>query len=185
MRTLQGFTVVAAAGLALVATAAWGSPAELGVSARPAPATAEAVPSRLAQARRAVRTAERAVQGGRAYDIESDLLRGVRVWEVKVAQGAVRPHEIDVSADGRRILRRQRRARVDLDARRVAQAKVTLGSALTIAGARARTGTFDEAEIEREHGRLVWEVVFEHSGGREVEIKVDALTGKVVSVEND
>jgi uncharacterized membrane protein YkoI len=183
MRGIRRAGVVVAVGTLLSTAAASGAAGgesrTLGTAA-----SASASASQVAQARRAVRTAERAVRGGRAYDVESDRLRGRRVWEVKVAQGTARPYELDVSADGRQVLRRQRLTRIDDDVRKVARAQVALASALTIAGRRAR-GSFDEADIDRSRGRLVWEATFVRSGDREVEVAVDARNGRVLSVTTD
>lgn len=164
-----------------------------GAPGAPGAATAPGAPSAapgaaaggLAQARRAVLAAGRAVAHGRPYDVERDRLRGAPVWEVKVAQGRARPWELDVSADGRRVVRRHRRGHVDDDARKAARATVPLATALRTAGRRAGGGRFDEAEIDRARGRVVWEATFERGGGREVEVTVDARSGKVVAVRTD
>jgi uncharacterized membrane protein YkoI len=149
------------------------------------PAASPSAANRLALARRAVRTAERRVRHSKAYDIESDRLGGRRTWEVKVARGVSRPYELDVSADGRRVVRQRRRSRVDDDVRRVNQARVSLWRALRLAGRRVARGRFDEAGIDRERGRLVWEATFEQSGDREIEVTVDARTGRVVAIDRD
>ncbi|HWK30404.1 MAG TPA: PepSY domain-containing protein [Solirubrobacter sp.] len=147
-------------------------------------ASSSASVARLADARRAVRTAERKLRHGRAYDIESDRLRGQRVWEVKVARGTTHASVLDVRADGRRVVR-QRRTKVSDDVRKAAGAKVSLNRALKTAGARAAGGRFDEAEIDRWRGKLVWEATFKRSGDREVEVKIDARSGKVLDVSQD
>jgi len=141
--------------------------------------------SRLERAVRAARTAERRISGGRAYDIEADRHRGKRVWETKVAMGTTRAYEVDVSADGRKVVRVRRRWRTDDDVRKAARATVSLPRALRTAGRRAEGGTFDEAEIDRSRGRIVWEVTFRKSGDRELEVTIDARTGKVRGVTHD
>jgi uncharacterized membrane protein YkoI len=155
-----------------------------GSSTAPSAHSAASV-GRLAEARRAVRAAERGVPRGKAYDIETDRLRGRRVWEVKVARGTAQPYELDVSAGGDRVLRRTRASKVSDDVRKVARATVSLQRALSTAGRRVGQGTFDEAEIDRVGGRIVWEATFKRSGDRETEVKVDARSGKVVGVSTD
>jgi uncharacterized membrane protein YkoI len=148
-------------------------------------ATASQSASRLGQAVRAVRTAQRRIRRSKAYDIETDRFRGRRVWEVKVARGVTRPYELDVRADGRRVVRQRRKTRIDDDVRKLARATVTLPRALRTAARRARGARFDEAEIDRSRGRLVWDVEFKRSRDREVEVKVDARTGRVLEVDVD
>ncbi|MCZ7590026.1 MAG: PepSY domain-containing protein [Gaiella sp.] len=132
---------------------------------------------------RALRTAERRVRNGRPYDLERETHRGTRVWEIDVAVPGERPHELLVSLDGRRVVS-QSRIRRNLDAARAPQATVRLATALQTAARRA-DGRFHEAEIDRKRGRIVWEVNFERSGGRETEVTVDARTGRVVRIERD
>jgi uncharacterized membrane protein YkoI len=148
-------------------------------------ASSSASVTRLAEARRAVRAAEHKVRGSGAYDVESGRLRGRRVWEVKVARGTSSPYELDVSADGRKVVRQRRRAKISDDVRKLARAKVSLHNALKTAGSRAKSGRFDEAEIDRSRGRVVWEATFKRSGDREVEVRIDARNGKVIAVEVD
>lgn len=135
------------------------------------------------QARRALVTAAAAVRARRPYEIESDRVRGRWIWEVKVDTGTARPRELDVSAQGTKVLRNRRSARPDRDAVRSRSASISLATAITIAGRRAR-GCFDEAEIDRTRGRLVWSVSFKQ-GRTETEVDVDARSGAVVKIERD
>lgn len=191
MHRFQTVAAVVVAGAALSTATACGSSddtataTQSGSASSPPSASSSASASGLAPARRAVRTAERKVRRGDAYDIERDRLRGRRVWEVKVARGSSRPYELDVRADGRKVLRQRRRSKVGDDVHKVGQARVSLNRALKIAGRRARGGRFDEAEIDRWRGRIVWEATFERSRDREVEVKVDARNGRVLAVTTD
>jgi uncharacterized membrane protein YkoI len=164
---LIGALVAAAAGLALV----------VGAKSDAAPAGG------AAEARQAIGTARAATHGAPAYDIESERRRGASVWEVKLATGGGRAVEVDVSADGRRVVHRHALAKRDDEARLVGSAKVTLAAALRTADAHA-SGPFDEAELDREHGSLVWSVSF-GTGADEVEIEVDARSGAVVGTDRD
>lgn len=184
MRTIHRGGLALAACSILAAGLAGESGADTDHPAAGPRATAAAV-DRLTQATRAVRTAQRAVRDGTAYDIESDRRAGRRVWEVKVARGTARPYEFDVSADGHTIVHRGRRARLDDDARKAARARTTLAAALRTAGRRVGSGTFDEAEIDRWRGRVVWEATFEQPGDRETEVRIDASNGKVLAVTVD
>jgi uncharacterized membrane protein YkoI len=136
-----------------------------------------------AEAGKAIATARAAAGGAPAYDIESERRRGTSVWEVKLATGGGRAVEVDVSADGRRVVHRHDLANRDHEASLVGSAKVTLAAALRTAAAQA-SGPFDEAELDREHGSLVWSASF-GSGENEVEIEVDAGSGAVVGTDRD
>jgi uncharacterized membrane protein YkoI len=47
-------------------------------------------------------------------------------------------------------------------------------------------GTVKEAEIEKEHGKLVWSFDIAVPGSKDIkEVAVDAMTGQVVSVETE
>ena len=56
-------------------------------------------------------------------------------------------------------------------------------SALAIAAAEFPGGTVVEAEIEEEHGRLVYDIHVKVDGDGEYEVLIDAMTGVVVDVE--
>jgi uncharacterized membrane protein YkoI len=68
----------------------------------------------------------------------------------------------------------------------LAQAKITEDSARAVALARVPHATVKEVELEQEHGSLVWsfDLVVAGKAGIE-EVNVDALTGKIVSVEHE
>ena len=65
-----------------------------------------------------------------------------------------------------------------------AQAKVSEAAARSTALAKVHKGTISSAELEREHGRLIWSFDIAKPGTRNItEIQVDAKTGKVVSTQ--
>jgi uncharacterized membrane protein YkoI len=68
----------------------------------------------------------------------------------------------------------------------LAKAKITEDSARALALARVPHATLTEVELEEEHGSLVWsfDLVVAGKPGIE-EVNVDALTGKIVSVEHE
>ena len=66
------------------------------------------------------------------------------------------------------------------------QATVTRDQALVTALAKAPGGTVKEAELEKEHGRLIWSFDIATPGSTDItEVQVDARTGEVVSVEKE
>lgn len=139
--------------------------------------------SRLSSAGRAVKTAGKKVSHGRPYDVERDRYKGKQVWEIKVAAGKGRPTELDVSANGRKVVRRSRHKRDD-DVAKALKAKVSLAKALRTAGKRAK-GRFSEGEIDRKGGKIVWTASFKQSGGAEKEVIIDARTGKVIKTKTE
>jgi hypothetical protein len=64
------------------------------------------------------------------------------------------------------------------------QAKVTKEDAQTIALQRA-PGTVESAELEREHGKLVYSFDIRNGRGTIDEVQVSAITGKIVRVEHE
>jgi hypothetical protein len=65
-------------------------------------------------------------------------------------------------------------------------ANVSKSDAERIALTRAPGGTVKEAELEKEHGKLVWSFDIATPGTVDVtEVQVDAVTGQVVSVERE
>lgn len=67
-----------------------------------------------------------------------------------------------------------------------AEAKITEQQATAIVLGRVPNGVIKSAELEREHGRLVWSFDVARAGrGGVTEIQVDALTSKVVSTKHE
>jgi len=76
--------------------------------------------------------------------------------------------------------------RREVPANLLPQTAITEDSARAVALARVPKSTVRALELEREHGHLIWSfdlVVAEKPGIEEV--NVDALTGKIVSVEHE
>ena len=65
-----------------------------------------------------------------------------------------------------------------------AQAKIPEAAARSTALAKVHKGTISSAELEEEHGRLIWSFDIARPGTRNItEIQVDAKTGKIVSTQ--
>jgi uncharacterized membrane protein YkoI len=68
----------------------------------------------------------------------------------------------------------------------LARAKVTQEQATRTALARVPNGHVESAELESEHGKLVWSFDLAQKGKRgTTEIQVDAISGKIVSVKQE
>ena len=66
------------------------------------------------------------------------------------------------------------------------EAKITRNQAEHLALAKVAHGRVSAAELEREHGILIWSFDITQPGTRNIsEVQVDAKTGKVVSVKTE
>jgi len=71
-------------------------------------------------------------------------------------------------------------------ARLEARAKISRADAEKTALTKAPNGTVKEAELEEEHGKLIWSFDIAAPGTKNItEVTVDAITGEIVSVENE
>lgn len=117
---------------------------------------------------RAVQTASKGISA-KAYELDRERNR----WEVTFADGTQK----HVSLDGRRVTKT---TRDDRDSE-VNQARITLIGALRAAAPRAGDTRIEDADLDDDDGRLVWQVSF----SKDVDVDVDARTGKVLRVEKD
>ena len=71
-------------------------------------------------------------------------------------------------------------------AKLMAEAKVARADAEKIALGKVPNGTVKEAELEKEHGKLIWSFDLTTPDTKDItEVAVDAITGDVVSVEKE
>jgi uncharacterized membrane protein YkoI len=67
-----------------------------------------------------------------------------------------------------------------------AEAKISQADAQVTALAQAPNGTVKEAELEREHGKLIWSFDIATPDSKDItEVNVDAITGALVNVEHE
>jgi len=72
------------------------------------------------------------------------------------------------------------------DAELKAQAKVSETDARQTALAKVPNGTIKEAELEKEHGKIIWSFDVATPDTKDItEVNVDAVTGGIVSVEHE
>ena len=150
-RTIAGLTAT---------TAAIGGTAIFAASGATAASSTDAV--------RAVQTASKGISA-KAYELDRERNR----WEVTFADGTQK----HVSLDGRRVTKT---TRDDRDSE-VNQARITLIGALRAAAPRAGNTRIEDADLDDDNGRLVWQVSF----SKDVDVDVDARNGKVLRVEKD
>ena len=66
------------------------------------------------------------------------------------------------------------------------QAKITQAEAEKTALAKVPNGKIKAAELEKEHGKLIWSFDISTPGTKDItEVNVDAVTGQVVSVDKE
>jgi uncharacterized membrane protein YkoI len=74
----------------------------------------------------------------------------------------------------------------ETEAQLQAEAKISRAEAEKIALTKAPDGTIKEGELEREHGKLIWSFDIARPGTANItEVGVDAITGKIVSTEQE
>ena len=67
-----------------------------------------------------------------------------------------------------------------------AEAKISRADAQATALAKTPNGTVKEAELEREHGKLIWSFDIATPDTADItEVNVDAITGAIVNVEHE
>lgn len=74
---------------------------------------------------------------------------------------------------------------VKQNAKLAKQAKISMEKAREIAQVKEPNGKIEEAELEKENGKLVYSFDIRNEKGTITEVQVDARTGKVVSVEEE
>ena len=68
----------------------------------------------------------------------------------------------------------------------MSEAKVSKEDAQATAMARVPNGTVKEAELEKEHGKLIWSFDIATPDSQDItEVNVDAMNGKVVSTDKE
>jgi uncharacterized membrane protein YkoI len=72
------------------------------------------------------------------------------------------------------------------DSQLQAEAKISKADAEATARAQVPNGAVKEAELEREHGKLIWSFGFATPDSSDTtEVNVDAMTGSVVNIEHE
>lgn len=127
-----------------------------------------------AAAIQAIRTAEAEV-GGIAYEI--DDIDDDGVWDVEVWVGD-RSIEVEVSGDGASVVRTEDDDSMDSDDRAALEsAQVDIVEAIEIAIGEFG-GVLDDAELDDENDRWVWEVSIQGVGDVDVDIQTGEIVGR-------
>jgi uncharacterized membrane protein YkoI len=138
----------------------------------------------VAAALRALQTAARAVPNGKAFDLDDDTRGGQPSWEVKVASGQ-RQFDLDVTADGARVLNRREDRTPDDDVRKLRSVKVDAQRALRLAAQR-QAGKVTDLDLDTtDAGTVVWEVDFRQPDRSTTTVTIHARTGKVLGTSRD
>ncbi|WP_158300473.1 PepSY domain-containing protein [Arthrobacter crystallopoietes] len=98
-------------------------------------------------------------------------------WEVELISGGTE-HEVLVLADGSEVLDQRDKGPADEEDRRaVESATVSLAEAIETAQ-QAAVGDLEEASLEDENDKPVWEVEIRSEGGTLTEVLIDAVSGE-------
>jgi uncharacterized membrane protein YkoI len=131
---------------------------------------------------------------GSVVGVESDDEGGRAVWSVEVEGEDGRRHEVDVDDSGAVVGRDTdddgdddgRDDRDDRDDEVVDPAEATVTQADAEAAALAEVpGTVSRSHLEREDGRLEWDVDVDGEDGRRHDVQIDAETGEVLELDTD
>jgi uncharacterized membrane protein YkoI len=138
----------------------------------------------VAAAVRALQTAARAVPQGKAFGLDPETRGGQRVWDVKVASGQ-RQFDLDVTADGSRVLTRRQDPTPDDDVRKLRSVRVDASRAVRLA-ARHQDGQLTDLDLDTtDAGTVVWEVDFHQPDGSTATVSIHARTGKILDISGD
>ncbi|MFD1212053.1 PepSY domain-containing protein [Arthrobacter sp. GCM10027362] len=159
---IDGLPSPGATGTASPGATGMASPGATGAATRPT------------DGRSAVEAAEAAITDGRAVGIDFSNRR--QAWKVSVVGGDTE-YEVLVSADGREVLDRKNDGSAEPDDRSGLEAASTgLADALRTALDEV-PGTLDEASLDEEDGKPVWEIEIDGANGSSTRVKIDAATG--------
>ncbi|MCM3762826.1 PepSY domain-containing protein [Alkalihalobacillus oceani] len=141
-------------------------------------------------------TAEQAKQAvldevgeGRIKEIELEKNRGTYMYEIEVkVHGDDDDWYVDANT-GEVLASGHHKRGAEAQSQRTQQAdsaeRLSVEEAKNIALAHVGQGRVDDADLDRENGRLVYEIEIEQSGGDDVELIIDALTGEILHVDWD
>lgn len=189
MRKPMRIAVVAgtAGALALGGTAAAFAVQGGGQQAQPRAVASQPAAHADLSAKQARQLAQKLVPGGKVTKTELDREHGRAVWEVDLTKGG-RDYEVKIGRATGKVLSIHSESADEPEAHRSGQpatgAPTGAGQARQLARQAVPGGSITETERDYEHGRAVWEVDL-HKGGRGYEVKIDAATGKVLSVHYD
>ena len=119
--------------------------------------------------------------GGTAYEIDDQDDDGS--WEIDVAEGSTST-EVTVTADGTATVDDDTDDLDDEDRAALQTAKISLGDAITTA-LKQVDGTLDDAELEEQGGRHVWQVTIDTTDRGGVEVDVDVESGQATVATDD
>lgn len=132
-------------------------------------------------------TALGAYPGGSVVKSYLDNEHGTLVWDITVkdAQGAT--HDVLVDATTGQIVTAKAESAGDDNEAPIdpASAKVTQAQAESTALGAYPGGSVIKAQLDSEHGTLVWDVEVKDSKGATHDVKVDATTGQVITELRD
>lgn len=120
--------------------------------------------------------------GGVAVELDRDDDDGELVWEIKVRNDDGSGIQYDISVASGNIVRQEH---TSIDDEAALPHSITMETALRTALDALDSALVEDADLDREDGRLIWDIQLRQTTGVEVEIHVDAETGEIVKHDVD
>lgn len=131
----------------------------------------------------AVKIVEKEYKGD-IVDVEFEYDDGKPEYEVKFNEGEER-FEVEIDAETGKVLKKERKDHDDDDSanEKTPNTKITMEKAAEIA-LNEVAGDIKEAELDNDDGKWVYELEIQTKDG-EVDIDIDAMTGKILEIDRD
>lgn len=119
---------------------------------------------------------------GNVTDVELEWERGNLVYHVEL-QGNGTETDVELNAKTGEVFKVKSEKEDDQDEEITLDQKLFSASEAIQLAEKEADGKFNELQLDDDHGTLIYDIELE--GKQEAEIKIDALTGKVLEVELD
>ncbi|MFD0381611.1 PepSY domain-containing protein [Streptomyces stramineus] len=145
-------------------------------------------PASVRDAIKALDTADRAVPGGKSFDLERETdASGTRVWDIKTASNGKDQYNLTVSEDGAKVVNKRQDMTPDDDVAKLKDVKISAQEAAKMAAYHRQGDDLKSLEIDSNAaGKTVWQVNTVKPGGQSgTETLLDAQSGKVLGDKTD
>lgn len=150
----------------------------------PITAMAKASTSTTMTRSEAVALAQKQVKGT-VIEIEADWDDGVLNYDIKILDSSNVEHDLEINTATKKVKEKSKETYRKTKAQKLRSAKITHDKAIAVAAKQSGATTFKSSEMDVNGSQLIYEVTLKNSKGKEVEVWVDALTGKVVDTDID
>ena len=132
---------------------------------------------------------------GKIKDIELEKINGRYIYELEVKISgedgdvfvdATNGDILYVEDDLREVLAKvAEKGNGEKQPKEQVKEQITAQQAIEIALNQVGGGTVDDVDLEKENGRFIYEIEIEQENDKDVDVKVDAHTGEILSVDRD